>query len=218
MEPRFVVLMGPPGSGKGTQAKLAAQALEMPHISTGDMLRRAVADKSDLGARVKAVMESGHLVSDDMMMEVVRKRLSQPDCRGRGAILDGYPRTQQQACDLGSLLGPSAAHLMAINLHVAEDVLRRRMIGRRSCVECGKVYNLFENPSPGGSLCGECRSELIQRPDDKDDVVSARLVEYAAKTEPLLGYYKKLGLLHVIDGDADVAVVHKEIIQLIERS
>jgi adenylate kinase len=218
MEPRFVVLMGPPGSGKGTQAKLAAHALGMPHISTGDMLRRAVADKSDLGARVQAVMESGQLVSDDMMMEVVEDRLLQSDCQKRGAILDGYPRTLRQARDLESILGPSAVHSIAINLHVAEDVLRRRMIGRRSCVKCGKVYNLFENPSPAGSSCGECGSELIQRLDDKDDVVSARLVEYAAKTEPLLGYYKKLGLLHVVDGDADVAVVHKEIIQLIEPS
>jgi adenylate kinase len=218
MEPRIVVLMGPPGSGKGTQAKLAAHALGIPHISTGDMLRRAVADQSDLGSRVKTVMESGQLVSDDLMIEVVKKRLEQADCRVHGAILDGYPRTLQQARDLESILGSGAARLTAINLYVGEDILRRRMIGRRSCGECGKVYNIFENPSPSGLSCGECGSELIQRPDDKDDVVSARLVEYAAKTEPLLGYYKKLDLLHVVDGDKDVSVVHKEIIQLIGPS
>jgi adenylate kinase len=210
--------MGPPGSGKGTQAKLAAETLGMQHISTGDMLRQAVAAASPLGARVQAVMASGQLVSDDLMLEVVQERLAMPDCRRHGAILDGYPRTLRQAQDLESIMGSGGSRLVAINLHVTEEVLRRRMGGRRSCGQCGKVYNIFENPSPRGLFCGVCGSELIQRPDDQDEVVSARLVEYAAKTEPLLGYYKKLDLLREISGDRDVPIVHEEIIKLIGPS
>lgn len=211
------MLLGPPGSGKGTQAELVAHRLLIPHVSTGDMLRLAVARGSELGAKVKALMEAGHLVSDDLMREVVAERLAQPDCL-KGVILDGYPRTVVQAHDLDAILGDHAQFLVAVYLDVAEEVIRRRIVGRRSCMQCGRICNIYDSRSCCGPRCDVCGSELVQRPDDHDEVVTARMVEYAEKTEPLLGYYRKLGLLRICNGDLDFPVVHEEIIGLIESS
>lgn len=215
MPRKIVILLGPPGSGKGTQARLVAADCGLPHISTGDMLRSAVADGSELGSRIKRIMESGALVSDDVMSDVLRKRIQREDCL-KGLLLDGFPRTLHQAHDLERILGDESRNLAVILIYVSPQEVRRRLVGRRSCRSCGKVFNLYENPSSCGELCDDCGSPVIQRTDDQEDVVNERLLVYTRQTEPLVLYYKELGLLHSLDGERKVEAIHEDIVDILK--
>ncbi len=209
----ILILLGPPGAGKGTQAKLLAKDLRIPHISTGDMFRDHKARGTDIGKKVQAIMDSGGLVTDDITNEMVKERLSRPDI-AEGCILDGYPRTTAQAEYLDNLLKPMGRAIgRCLSYAVADEVLVDRMSGRRSCPKCGAVYHETQNPPKTKGTCDRDATSLIQRADDKPETVRNRLKEYAAKTEPLLRFYRERGLLSEVQGvgspDAILAAAKK---------
>ena len=200
-----LVLLGAPGSGKGTQAQRLQARHGLPQVSTGDLLREAVAAGTPLGRAAKAVMDAGQLVADDTMLGIIRERLARPDA-ARGFILDGFPRTIAQADGLAALLGELGVALDAVVLmEIAPDALSRRLAGRRSCRRCGRVFHLDSNPPKPGELCTDGRPhELFQRPDDADETVRRRLAVYAERTQPLIDYYARRGLLRRVDADASL--------------
>ncbi|MCI0457165.1 MAG: adenylate kinase [Gemmataceae bacterium] len=193
------VLMGPPGAGKGTQARRLAAAWRVPHVSTGDLLREAVARKSPLGRKVESTLAEGKLVSDALMAELVEERLGREDCR-RGFILDGYPRTQRQAEDLDALLSRSATSLeRVILLDVPDEEVVLRLSGRRICSSCQAVWPRAAG-SEGPQTCERCGGSLARRPDDEPETVRRRLEVYRSQTQPLIEHYRRAGRLAVIDG------------------
>jgi adenylate kinase len=195
-----LILLGPPGAGKGTQAKLLVQEYAIPHISTGDMFRDHIARDTDLGKKVKAITASGQLVPDEVTNELVKDRLSRPDV-APGFILDGYPRTVPQAEYLDGLLRSLGRKLdRVVSYEVAQETVVERISGRRSCPRCGAVYHVSQNPPRKTGLCDREGAELVQRPDDRPENVRVRLSEYAAKTEPLKRFYAGKGLLCEVDG------------------
>ena len=201
-----IVLLGAPGSGKGTQSQLLVKAHGVPQISTGDLLRDAVAKRTELGLRAKAAMELGQLVDDATVLGMIRERLKLPDAVN-GFILDGFPRNIAQAEALDKMLqglGTPLDSVVLMNLDLG--ILFKRLTGRRICQECGKVFNVFTSPPPGDS-----KHRLIQRPDDKEEVIGKRLDVYEAQTKPLIKYYQAAGLLRIVDADADVNAVFKSI-------
>jgi adenylate kinase len=196
----ILILLGPPGAGKGTQAKLLSAELQIPHISTGDMFRDHKARGTPLGKKVQAIMDAGGLVTDDVTNEMVKDRLGRPDV-GPGFILDGYPRTAAQAQYLDLLLHSMGRRITrCLSYDVAEDVLVERMSGRRTCPQCGTVYHVTQNPPKKDGFCDRDGAGLVQREDDKPETVRKRLQEYAAKTEPLRRFYETRHLLTSIDG------------------
>jgi adenylate kinase len=196
----ILILLGPPGAGKGTQAKLLATELQIPHISTGDMFRDHKARGTPLGKKIQAIMDAGGLVTDDITNEMVKDRLGRPDVRP-GFILDGYPRTAAQAQYLDLLLHSLGRSITrCLSYDVADDVLVERMSGRRSCPRCGTVYHVTQNPPKKAGTCDRDGADLVQREDDKPETVRRRLQEYAAKTEPLRRFYEIRHLLTSIDG------------------
>ena len=196
----ILILLGPPGAGKGTQAKMLAAELRVPHISTGDMFRDHKARGTELGKKVQAIMDSGGLVTDDVTNAMVKDRLERPDV-ANGFILDGYPRTVAQADYLGQLLASTRrGPPRVLSYEVPEAVLIDRMSGRRSCPKCGAVYHVTENPPRKAGVCDRDGEKLVQRADDQPETVRKRLQEYAAKTEPLRRYYQAKGLLAEIPG------------------
>src|SRR5512136_136797 len=196
----ILILLGPPGAGKGTQAKLLAQELQVPHISTGDMFRDHKARGTELGKQVDAIMASGGLVPDDVTNEMVKDRLARPDV-ARGFILDGYPRTTAQAEYLDRLLVSLGRKLdRAVSYEIAQELLVDRMSGRRSCPTCGAVYHVTANPPRKAGVCDREGASLVQRDDDRPESVSKRLEEYEVKTEPLKRYYHERGLLSEVPG------------------
>ncbi len=200
MAQKNLILLGPPGAGKGTQAKELSARLGLPHISTGDMLREAVREGTELGLKAKAVMESGGLVSDELLTGIVKERLARPDCVG-GVILDGYPRNLAQAAILDgilSALGKDGAR--ALELEVADEAIVSRLGGRRSCPACGAVYNLASSPPERAGRCDRCGAALVQRDDDKEEVIRERLRVYHEKTAPLSDLYRRRGCLATVDG------------------
>lgn len=200
-----VIFLGPPGAGKGTQAIRIATKYGMPMVSTGEMLREAVAAGTTLGAKVKSIMESGDLVDDDTMAAVVEERLGQPDCAG-GVLLDGYPRTRPQAETLDPLtarVGLDAVGLVVM-LDVPEDEVVRRISGRRSCPECGANYHVTFQPPHTEGLCDRCGGDLVQRADDQEATVRERLAVYQRSTAPLVDYYRERGVLSEVDGSGTV--------------
>ena len=200
-----IVLLGAPGSGKGTQSQLLVKALCVPQISTGDLLRDAVAKSTELGLRAKAAMDSGKLVDDDTVLGMIRERLRLPDAT-RGFILDGFPRNLAQAEALQKMLAQMGTPLESVVLlNLDLGVLFKRLTGRRICQECGKVFNIHTAPPPEG------KHKLIQRPDDKEEVIGKRLEVYEAQTKPLIKFYEAAGLLRTVDADADVTTVFKSI-------
>ncbi len=196
----ILILLGPPGAGKGTQAKLLAAALRIPHISTGDMFRDHKARGTPIGKKVQAIMDAGGLVTDDITNEMVKDRLGRPDV-APGFILDGYPRTAAQAQYLDLLLHSMGRSITrCLSYDVADDVLVDRMSGRRSCPKCGAVYHVTQNPPKREGTCDRDGAALVQRDDDRPETVRRRLQEYAAKTEPLRRFYETRHLLTSIEG------------------
>jgi adenylate kinase len=196
----ILILLGPPGAGKGTQAKLLSTELRVPHISTGDMFRDHKARGTEIGKKVQAIMDAGGLVTDDITNAMVKERLSRPDV-AQGFILDGYPRTTAQAEFLDQILRSLGRSITrCLSYEVAEDVLVERMSGRRSCPKCGTVYHVSQNPPKRDGYCDRDGAGLVQRDDDKPATVKKRLQEYASKTEPLRRFYREKGLLSEIEG------------------
>lgn len=187
-----IIFLGPPGAGKGTQAQRICAALDIPQISTGDILRRAMKEQTPTGLKAKAFVDAGALVPDDVIIDIVKERLAQDDCR-KGYILDGFPRTVPQAEALGQFADIDSV----IELDVADETLVNRLSGRRVCLKCGATYHT--SMLDGKETC-QCGEKLVQRNDDKPETVLNRLKVYQAQTAPLVDYYQKTGLLHKIDG------------------
>jgi adenylate kinase len=193
-----IILLGAPGSGKGTQAQRLSGRFGIPQVSTGDLLRAAVKAGTELGQRAKAAMDAGELVSDDIVLGMIRERLRQPDA-APGFILDGFPRNLAQAEALDGLLEQIDAPLDAVVLlDVDFDVLLKRITGRRTCGGCGKVYNVYYLPPGQEGVCDECGGELIQRADDNEETVTNRLKVYESQTAPLIAFYEDRGKLEVV--------------------
>lgn len=207
-----LILLGPPGAGKGTQADLLKQRYGLIQLSTGDMLRAAVASGSELGKRVKAIMEAGQLVPDDIMIEMISQRIDQPDC-AKGFILDGFPRTTRQAEALDAMLAKKGTKLgRVIELKVDDDALVTRISGRFACGKCGAGYHDTFKPPKTAGACDVCGStEFVRRKDDRPETVAARLEAYHAQTAPLSAYYGARGLLVQVDGMAEIPEVFRQI-------
>ena len=213
----FIILMGPPGAGKGTQAALIKEVYKIPHISTGDMFREAVEKQTELGLEAKKYMDSGQLVPDRVTIGIVADRLAEPDCQA-GFLLDGFPRTAVQAEALDEVMkNIGKAIEAAINIDVPKNILLERISGRVSCVSCKSVFNLKTLPDNKVEICDKCGGELVQRSDDRGDTVAKRLEVYENQTNPLLDYYKKQGILKSIDGNRDSEVVFLEVKQILEK-
>jgi adenylate kinase len=196
-----VMLFGPPGSGKGTIAKHLTGCFDVPHISTGDILREHISAKDELGREVKALMDAGKLVSDDLVNRIIVERLERPDC-GNGAILDGYPRTIEQAEFVSEVLKERGLESMVIFLDVDYNVIVSRLTARRSCPQCGSVYNLRSKPPRVDGICDLDGAPLIMRDDDREDVIRQRLASYGSQTQPLVDYFRgKVTWFYRVDGN-----------------
>ncbi len=208
-----LVLLGPPGSGKGTQAKLLAARFGVPHISTGDIFRKNLSEGTDLGQLARRYMDEGTLVPDDVTEAMVRERLRETDAQ-KGFILDGFPRNLAQGEHFDAMLSEEGRTLTAvIYLAVDRAVLMSRLTGRRVCPKCGATYHLEFNPPKAIGVCDVCGAELVQRPDDSEGTVSTRLAVYDAETAPLATYYQKSGRLREFDGDQPVDQVTRAIVE-----
>ncbi|CAH9019299.1 adenylate kinase [Candidatus Nitrosacidococcus sp. I8] len=212
-----IVLLGAPGSGKGTQGKLLSEKYNIPQISTGDLLRAAVAANSPLGQQAKAAIDAGALVSDELVTQIVAERLMQADAR-RGYILDGFPRNLPQAQTLDNILNEQQEPLQAaILLHVDLEILTKRLTGRRACKGCGMIYNIYYSPPKQGSHCDKCHcNELIQRSDDNEETIINRLQVYEEQTAPLINYYTVQDKLHQVDGEQEIEQITQQIINILE--
>jgi adenylate kinase len=208
-----LIFIGPPGSGKGTQAKRLASRFAIPHISTGDMLREAVADGTALGQQAAPIMASGGLVSDDLMIGIINDRLAKSDAE-RGFILDGFPRTIVQAEKLDGLVGNGEEPLRVLQLLVPDDAIVRRITLRRTCASCGAIYHLENNPPANDSVCDRCGAEVIARADDTEEAVRKRLESFHRQTMPVAAYYKSKNVLREVDGIGPV----DEVFERIEKS
>jgi len=208
-----LIFIGPPGSGKGTQAKRLAARYTVPHISTGDMLREAIADDTALCRQAAPIMASGALVPDDLMIGIINDRLAKPDA-GRGFILDGFPRTTVQAEKLDSIVGNGSDPLRVLQLLVPDDVLVKRTVLRRSCPECGAIYHLESAPPKSDMVCDRDGAALIHRPDDNEESVRKRLEAFHRQTLPVATFYKAKGILRTVDGVGTL----DEVFERIEKS
>ncbi len=213
----ILILMGPPGCGKGTQAKKLEKKYTIPQLSTGDMLRAAVKAETPVGLEAKSYMDGGKLVPDGVIIGVVQERLAEPDCL-KGFILDGFPRTVVQGEALDALLKETSKDITAvINIDVPDSEVIKRISGRRQCPACGATFHIEYSPSAEGSRCDECGAELIQRKDDQEETVRDRLKVYREQTEPLIGFYQKQGLLKEASGSKPIAEVFNDICSLIDE-
>ena len=203
-----IVMLGAPGSGKGTQAQRLQADHGLPQISTGDLLRRAVADKTALGRKAKAAMDAGDLVSDQIVLGMIKERVAQPDAAS-GFILDGFPRNEAQAEALGRLLEELGTRLdAAILMDVDSEVLFKRLTGRRTCSKTGKVLNIYFSPPEDLAACRDMGGELVQRADDNEETIRNRLKVYAEQTAPLIDYYKRRGLLTTVAATGEMDDVY----------
>ncbi len=206
---KIIVLMGAPGAGKGTQARLLHERLNLPQISTGDMFRALKEAQTPLADEVRALMEAGQLVPDDLTIRVVRERTSRDDCRN-GYILDGFPRTPAQAAMLETLAVEQGKKIQAIEIQMPRVLLAKRMVGRRNCPVCGEIYNIYFKPPKDDNVCDlHPEAQLKHRSDDNPDTVQARLTTYEEQTRPLLDYYKAAGVLDVVDGTREPEVIYE---------
>jgi adenylate kinase len=207
-----VIFLGPPGSGKGTQAKMVAERLGIPQISTGDMLRSAVREGTPMGLKAKAMMDAGALVADEVVVGIVQERLLKDDCK-TGFILDGFPRTVPQADALQQCLQDLGKELdKVISLEVDNDAVVERITGRRTCRDCGKMYHVRFDPPGQEGVCDVCGGELYLRDDDQEATIRKRLEVYEEQTAPLIAYYQKAGLVQAIDGMQGIDEVQDQIL------
>ena len=212
---RAVIFLGPPGAGKGTQAKELARKYGVPHLSTGDMLRENVAKGTPLGEQAKPIMARGDLVPDSLVLEMIRERIERPDC-SHGFVFDGFPRTVAQAKYLGALLRQHG-YRSALVVHFALDpaLVLRRITGRRMCQVGGEIYNIYERPTKVEGRCDNDGGELEQRPDDREEIVGPRLQAYEKQTAPLVAYYRRLGRLHDVDAAKSVEEVTQRVLEIV---
>ena len=212
---RAVIFLGPPGAGKGTQAKKLAAAYSVPHLSTGDMLREHIAKGTPLGIKAEPVMKRGELVPDSLVLKMIAQRIEQPDC-AHGFVFDGFPRTVAQAQYLGSLLRQNGYKPpMVVHFVIDPSLLLRRITGRRSCAVGGEIYNIYERPPKSDLRCDNDGGELIQRPDDREEIVAPRLEAYERQTAPLVAYYRRLGRLHDVDAAKSVDEVKQQVLDIV---
>jgi adenylate kinase len=199
-----VVLLGAPGAGKGTQAKMLIEKYKIPQISTGDILRKAVADGTPLGKEAKVIMDAGGLVSDKIVLGLVEDRIKQPDCKA-GFILDGFPRNTAQAEALDTILSGMGMPLtVALNIDVDMNDLLKRLTGRRTCKSCQQMYNIYFSPPKKEGVCDKCGGALFQRDDDKEETIKKRLDVYTKQTAPLIEYYSKKNIMKTIMGTGSI--------------
>ena len=211
-----IILMGPPGAGKGTQATRIIDAFGLPHISTGDIFRENISKGTELGLKAKAIIERGDLVPDDLTIDLVKSRLSQDDC-AKGYLLDGFPRTIAQAEALRKM-GPEIGRAvnLVIDITVPDEVLMQRIAGRRVCPKCGASYNIHSMKPVKDGICDRCGAELIQRKDDNPESFKIRLDNYYAQTAPLVDFYKAEGLYHHFDGMVGLEKVTADVAELLK--
>lgn len=211
-----IVMLGAPGAGKGTQAKMIAAKYQIPHVSTGDIFRANIKNGTELGKKAKEYMDQGLLVPDELTVDLVIDRLSQEDCQ-KGYILDGFPRTIPQAEALDAALAKRAEKMdYAVDVDVPDENIVSRMSGRRACVGCGATYHVVHNPSKKGDACEVCGEQLILRDDDQPETVQKRLTVYHEQTQPLINYYTGQGILKTVDGTQDMNDVFETIVQILE--
>lgn len=213
---KIVVMIGPPGVGKGTQARLLAERRHMPQISTGDILREMARMETKLGLQLKAMMSSGQLVDDEILASVIQARTTQPDCKD-GYILDGYPRTPSQARTLEKLARGQNREIRLVSITVSRDSLLKRLTGRRTCSQCNEIYNLYSRPPRQEGVCDLCGGALMHRTDDNEETVSTRLTAYEQMTAPLIEYFRESGRLVSVDGERSVPEVFAEISAALEH-
>ncbi|NLI79303.1 MAG: adenylate kinase [Candidatus Riflebacteria bacterium] len=211
-----LILMGPPGAGKGTQAKMLVEKYGIPQISTGDLLRAAIASGSELGSKVQSYVTSGGLVPDELVLDILLNRLAEKDCQA-GFILDGFPRTVGQAGSLGKALTAKKMEMAAaIAITVADSELLDRLTGRRICKGCSSSFHVKFSPPKKDGVCDRCGGELQQRKDDTAEVISHRLHVYHEQTQPLIEYYRKAKIMHLVDGIGQIDVIFQNICAIIE--
>lgn len=208
----MLILLGAPGAGKGTQAELICQRLHIPAISTGNILREALKSGTELGQKAKTFMDAGNLVPDDVVIDMLKERIAQPDCKD-GFILDGFPRTIPQAEALDAM---GVVIDRVIDIEVPDEKIVTRMSGRRVCEKCGASYHLVYNPPKVEGVCNKCAGALVQRKDDNAETVRDRLTVYHNQTEPLKSYYAAQGKLFEVNGDRDVEVISADILKELE--
>ena len=210
-----IILLGPPGAGKGTQAKMLIDKYRMPQISTGDILRAAVKEGTPLGKEAKSFMDKGQLVPDSVVIGIVEERIHQPDCQ-RGYMLDGFPRTVPQAEALDEMLKKRKSKIdHVVSIEVATDELVKRLTGRRTCRECGEGFHIHSKPPKKAGKCDKCGAELYQRDDDNEKTVTARLQVYENQTFPLIEYYKKQGKVKPVDGLGEMKTIFERITKVL---
>ena len=205
-----IILLGPPGAGKGTHAQLLIDDLKLPQISTGDILRKAIKDQTQIGLEAKAFIDAGQLVPDDVVIEIVRQRLAQKDCEN-GYILDGFPRTVKQAEELEKFADID----VAVNLSLPDEVIVQRLSGRRVCPACGGTYHV--SGLNGKTACEKCGGELIQRKDDSEETVQNRLKVYAEQTAPLIRYYERKGILRTVECGGTIKENHQAVLEALKK-
>ena len=202
-----IIMLGAPGAGKGTQAKMLADKYKIPHVSTGDIFRANIKNGTELGTKAKVYMDQGMLVPDELTCDLVVDRIKQDDCKD-GYILDGFPRTIPQAECLDKALDALNDKIdFAVNVEVPDENIIRRMSGRRACLSCGRTYHIVYNPPKEEGICDECKKELVLRDDDKPETVEKRLKVYHEQTQPLIDYYRNKGVLAEVDGTRDMQEV-----------
>jgi adenylate kinase len=213
-----LILLGPPGAGKGTQAKILIKKYGIPQISTGDILRSAVKEQTPMGVKAKGFMDSGALVPDEVVVGIVEERIGKPDC-AEGYILDGFPRTVAQADSLTVMLRNKGAGIdHVISITVDNEELLKRITGRRTCKGCGAGYHVLYDPPKQADVCNECGGELYQRDDDREETMRRRLEVYEEQTSPLIAYYMDRNLLRTVDGMGDIDDIQRKLIELIESA
>ena len=206
-----IIMLGAPGAGKGTQAKMIAETYKLPHVSTGDIFRANIKNNTDLGKEAKTYMDKGELVPDELTVRILLDRVAQADC-ANGYVLDGFPRTIPQAEVLDAELNKLGEKVdYAIDVEVPDENIVKRMSGRRACLKCGATYHIVHIPPKKEGICDACGSELVQRDDDKEETVKNRLAVYHQQTQPLIDFYSNKGVLKTVDGTKDSAEVFEDI-------
>jgi adenylate kinase len=210
-----LLIMGAPGAGKGTQATMIKEKYNIPHISTGDMFRKAIEEKTPIGLEAKLYIDKGNYVPDSTTIKLVKERLSKEDCK-KGFILDGFPRTISQAVALDELLKELNIHLDAVlNISVSDDYLIERITGRRTCPNCGASYHITAFKPKVEGICDLCGASLVQREDDKEETLKTRLFNYYQKTEPVLNYYLNQGIVKTVDGVGSIEEIFSRAVQIL---